>query len=422
MRPLRWSGARSSFCSGENLEERGRGVVEGGPRRGRREIRRCESHVSPRSAGRSPVGSDRRPSRDSDEEHAGGRPRGQSCPAGRSSTGRTAPAKIPSTPRRGPAKVAPVKAAPAAVSGKAEGSRLFRFFDFTVEPGKKYVYRVTLAVQNPNYGMEARYLEDKALAVPKYLTNKPAEATQSAAISVPRDNRLFAVSVTPPTRPADAPFGKVMVQQFVMETGKMSSKEFDVVRGKVLNFYGESRGGQTASRPHRGCRRRGRCHGRGPAGLGRLRNRCLGVGHAGRRDSARASPAQRPRRNAHPRPRWKSGGAQRVGRQGCLGGERRAEIGGRRRRRGARRLGACRRQRRRQRRRLRQNVLASPCRTLLPRHAWAGTLGSGQPISTFSRKNAARLTCVTVCRPGRPLLAGGDGAFRGGTAAVAPPK
>ena len=43
-------------------------------------------------------------------------------------------------------------------------------------------------------------------------------------------------------------FRSILVQQFVMETGKTSSKEFDVVRGKVLNFYGEP----PAARPVRG--------------------------------------------------------------------------------------------------------------------------------------------------------------------------
>ncbi|GAG45896.1 unnamed protein product, partial [marine sediment metagenome] len=35
---------------------------------------------------------------------------------------------------------------------------LFRFFDFSVEPGKHYQYRARLVLNNPNYRVEPRYL------------------------------------------------------------------------------------------------------------------------------------------------------------------------------------------------------------------------------------------------------------------------
>lgn len=39
------------------------------------------------------------------------------------------------------------------------GMKLFRHFDFTVEPGKQYKYRVTLVLRNPNRGFDVRYLD-----------------------------------------------------------------------------------------------------------------------------------------------------------------------------------------------------------------------------------------------------------------------
>ena len=54
-------------------------------------------------------------------------------------------------------------AAPADNNAPAEskdlGFRLFRFFDFNVEPGKQYIYRVRLALRNPNYLQKAAVLK-----------------------------------------------------------------------------------------------------------------------------------------------------------------------------------------------------------------------------------------------------------------------
>jgi hypothetical protein len=37
---------------------------------------------------------------------------------------------------------------------------LFRFFDYTVQPEKRYVYRVKLGLRNPNYGILPKWLKD----------------------------------------------------------------------------------------------------------------------------------------------------------------------------------------------------------------------------------------------------------------------
>ncbi len=48
--------------------------------------------------------------------------------------------------------------------------KLLRFFDFSVEPGKSYIYRVSLALKNPNFGVDAGKLEKAESAKEKYLS------------------------------------------------------------------------------------------------------------------------------------------------------------------------------------------------------------------------------------------------------------
>lgn len=139
---------------------------------------------------------------------------------------------------------------------------LFRFFDFNVEPGKRYRYRVRLVLMNPNRAVEDRYLSEEVLTKKRPIverSEKKAEdnAAEAAAImrewfivesddwsepsdviSVPRDSRLLVVSVQPPPRPAADPTGKVMLISWVQNLGIEAYKELGVGRGKVANFSG----------------------------------------------------------------------------------------------------------------------------------------------------------------------------------------
>lgn len=64
---------------------------------------------------------------------------------------------------------------------------LFRFIDTTVQPGKSYRYRVRLVLANPNYRVQARYLDPSAKTEPKVST---AWSEPSATASVPYANDL----------------------------------------------------------------------------------------------------------------------------------------------------------------------------------------------------------------------------------------
>ena len=141
---------------------------------------------------------------------------------------------------------------------------LLRFFDFTVEPGKQYRYRVRLVLHNPNCDVDDRYLSERTQAKKqeieqaakkaedegnsrkailiryrwKYLETDWSEPTD--VVSVPRDTKLLAVSVKPPLRTGDAPSASVMMITWVESHGKeaYTKTPFAVVRGKVANFPG----------------------------------------------------------------------------------------------------------------------------------------------------------------------------------------
>ena len=61
---------------------------------------------------------------------------------------------------------------------------LLRFFDFTVEPGKQYKYRVMLWLANPNYNYDIHFLSDPKLAKEQWIKTEWSEL--NAPVSVCR--------------------------------------------------------------------------------------------------------------------------------------------------------------------------------------------------------------------------------------------
>ncbi|HWB13492.1 MAG TPA: hypothetical protein VG826_29980 [Pirellulales bacterium] len=108
--------------------------------------------------------------------------------------------------------------------------RLFRFFDFAVEPGKTYRYRVKLAVMNPNADVPKRYLENYAFADGE--TRESDWSQPSGPITVIAGNRLLAGNVT---TGRSEPTGSVLAKLFDAQEAIEVRKVFDVHRGSVLN-------------------------------------------------------------------------------------------------------------------------------------------------------------------------------------------
>jgi len=133
----------------------------------------------------------------------------------------------------------------------APAEKLFRFFDFTVQPGKRYRYRVRLILQNPNFGVEPKYLDDAAdlACLIAESSTTPGEvrldtcrqiatpwSVETDVISIPHDTQLLALSVAQPLKAGGAPSGRMMVVKWVNREGIEAYKEFGVERGRVANI------------------------------------------------------------------------------------------------------------------------------------------------------------------------------------------
>ncbi|MEX2559466.1 MAG: hypothetical protein WD403_06095, partial [Pirellulales bacterium] len=112
----------------------------------------------------------------------------------------------------------------------------FRFFDFTVEPGKTYRYRVRLVLRNPNHGVPARYLENQDLAVGETRLTEWSEPTEK--VFVPHGSEILAGEVNPASGSRDA-MVSLMVSQFEKEKGVEVARLFNVPRGTFANFSEE---------------------------------------------------------------------------------------------------------------------------------------------------------------------------------------
>jgi hypothetical protein len=89
-------------------------------------------------------------------------------------------------------------------------------------------------LDNPNYGKDARYLADPALARQQYIESQPSDPT--GVIPVPRDSWLLAGPVSRSVRMDDEPKVQVMVVSWVQEQGTKAYTEQRLSRGTVANF------------------------------------------------------------------------------------------------------------------------------------------------------------------------------------------
>jgi hypothetical protein len=160
-----------------------------------------------------------------------------------------APTPVAAAAPGGGAPAAPAPGAEAAADGDAETHGhtadvsaveylLLRFFDFTVEPGKRYAYRVKLLLANPNYKVEARYLSAPALAEKTYIESDWSEPC--APVFVPRDDRLLAGPVKAPIRITAEPLATVTLVKWMMDRGVETSQEFKISRGQLANLSSEA--------------------------------------------------------------------------------------------------------------------------------------------------------------------------------------
>ena len=135
--------------------------------------------------------------------------------------------------------------------------KLLRYFDFDVDPEKKYAYRVFLLLYNPNHGMDATVLEEAEQAKHKiigpipnteirdndnkiiWIETDPHYAPWSkhcTSGSVRGDMRMLGGSVAVPKAPQEIN-GEVRILRWIKKSGLNATfAKSGLVRGTVLNF------------------------------------------------------------------------------------------------------------------------------------------------------------------------------------------
>lgn len=111
---------------------------------------------------------------------------------------------------------------------------LFRFFDFSAEPGKRYRYRVKLWLENPNYEVKPEYLEEAKLAEKNFRGTELSQPTEP--VTVPNEGTVIAGEYNPPMGPLESS-ANVVITQILKQGGQTAVKRFDkLLRGQVANI------------------------------------------------------------------------------------------------------------------------------------------------------------------------------------------
>jgi hypothetical protein len=162
-------------------------------------------------------------------------------------TAEEAPAEAPAAP---PAAAAPAagsplmrgqpqpEAAPTAPAAKPASPasdrvthKLLRVFDYSVQPGKKYRYRVKLGLENPNFGVHVRYLKNPGAPENKESIRLAKEWTEpTPVVTVPEGYGVLAGSV----EASRDPWAKLLLTA-IKPDGLVAAAEVRVQRGSVAN-------------------------------------------------------------------------------------------------------------------------------------------------------------------------------------------
>ncbi|MDO4570902.1 MAG: hypothetical protein Q4D38_10990 [Planctomycetia bacterium] len=110
-----------------------------------------------------------------------------------------------------------------------EPLRFFRFLDYTVEPGKKYVYRARVFLHNPNYNYKpAHYVANAEIMKSAYLESPWSQTSTTATVQ--RDERFLFPGYRKLVEAKGGPSMSLLLVRFEVETGEESHALFDGVR------------------------------------------------------------------------------------------------------------------------------------------------------------------------------------------------
>ncbi|MEX0936326.1 MAG: hypothetical protein WDZ59_00590 [Pirellulales bacterium] len=121
--------------------------------------------------------------------------------------------------------------------------KLFRYFDFNVQPGKSYRYKVELVLKDPNHGLSPKEL-DEAVAdrlskqAPNITYRKTGASQPSPAVTVPLPGRVLAGPVT--EKPNREPMASVIVSTLNMNQGTEHATQREMPRGGAANMVAKA--------------------------------------------------------------------------------------------------------------------------------------------------------------------------------------
>ena len=121
---------------------------------------------------------------------------------------------------------------PAAVAAPDHSLSLIRAFDYTVEPNKKYRYRVKLALANPNFEVPSRFLKNPDAEQPEFRWVDEWSAPTDV-VTVPAGSGVLAGAGVKTVRGGE-PSAKLMLTAIDKE-GIEAAVEVNVQRGTVAN-------------------------------------------------------------------------------------------------------------------------------------------------------------------------------------------
>jgi hypothetical protein len=112
---------------------------------------------------------------------------------------------------------------------------LFRFFDFSVEPGKTYKYRIRLLLANPNYRMPPNVLTDESIAKEPILKTDFCPPTN--AVTVPLESRVLVTNVADSRSAWEDPTASILAVHFDLSDGSEWCVNKDrITRGSTVNY------------------------------------------------------------------------------------------------------------------------------------------------------------------------------------------
>lgn len=132
----------------------------------------------------------------------------------------------------------PAADTPATPEQETQPYLLFRYFDFTAQPGKSYKYRVVLTIDNPNYEIDPTQLEldrDEAQKeVARAFVYTPASELSPPG-TLPFDGSLYAGEIVA-ANASNEVGAKIAIEQWLPSGGSVQQVVERVVRGKLMNF------------------------------------------------------------------------------------------------------------------------------------------------------------------------------------------